>query len=830
MSSEQVPVISARTADGAVSPVAYRLNCTDENGRVTSVVVFPGHLHLRAHKYRMDGYDVETEPLFELPEEMVMLWMGRQLLKAASDDDKNQLNELLERAIGRSARLQSGEIARHGLETLFVAVRRHDDEVTALVFPRADGAIYSRYQREWVRTSERFRPDDEDPMRMIPVGVGVVGLFDERRVAGWHVGLAELKRAKLIIEEGTPGDARRKAARILNRLRAGRRNERIHTLEGDTFTMAMIENEGPRGQRSVPFVSNATKGAASKRGGSATAGRSLAPASRHSGGCPSASSDKPRDPIAEAEESIFAVVQRMRSGQSPLSIARPFVPLEETARFGVEHLGHTSLGQTLTWAHTHVAQLPDLVSKEIEGLYGVSLQVLNPTCRTIGQQFLELRSCCSRWDVFAARCLGTAHATLEELGARFGLTRERIRQIVKRESEILRTGFPTVAPGFVDALATLKEHFGVAVSVGGVEDQLWRNSTTLDGFSEHEAEYQALLLWLAGYQKLDGYWTLDPDHRTKDKRRADSLLGDTWLISQEQLDELALGKELDHRSEWRVIGHGWRLRLDGSAAQKAGRILALTLRPMTPREIVAHLSDGTTERNLANQLSGSDLFCRTDKYGSVALVDWGMEEYSGIVEEIRQRVERGDGTASAAAIVVEFTTKFGVSESSIRSYLKSALFKVEGDVVTLVEDPEAAFRPRDPGTVKGSIHTDLGWGQVVTITQQHLGGYSFVVNPHIAAANGIPMATDVLVPLWVDRQPAGSTASLIWRPKSLSGVDVGRCRQALIQGGIQPGSELVVVPAPEAIHILTDMGTAAAAVQWENEDTEPDPAIDFLLE
>lgn len=81
-----------------------------------------------------------------------------------------------------------------------MAVRPGEDEVTALVFTRADRAIYSRFEREWVRTTETFRPDDEDPMGMHPVKAGAVMLFDDRTAAGAHVGLAELKASKLTIE------------------------------------------------------------------------------------------------------------------------------------------------------------------------------------------------------------------------------------------------------------------------------------------------------------------------------------------------------------------------------------------------------------------------------------------------------------------------------------------------------------------------------------------------------------------------------------------------------------------------------------------------------
>ncbi len=340
-----------------------------------------------------------------------------------------------------------------------------------------------------------------------------------------------------------------------------------------------------------------------------------------------------------------------------------------------------------------------------------------------------------------------------------------------------------------------------------------------------------MLLWLAGYKQHEGYWTLDPDHCAKTADAVTSVLGSSWLLSEHDLIEAGLSRDVIlAQPGWRDIGRGWFLRLDGGAKQKAARILALTLRPMTAQELAAVLNDGTTDRNLTNQMSASDIFCRVDKHGRVALVEWGVEAYSGIAEEIRQRIERGDGRASVAAIIAEFTTTFGVSESSVRAYLNGALFNVDGDAVTLAADPSAMFNRRHPGTVKGSTLTDVGWGQTVATTTQNLEGYSFIVNPHIAAANKLELGADLLVPLWIDDEQANDKVSLIWRSTSLNGVDVGRARRALLESGIEAGSELVIVPTPDGVHFFTEQPAAKIdAPVDDDDDGMSDPALDFLF-
>lgn len=537
-----------------------------------------------------------------------------------------------------------------------------------------------------------------------------------------------------------------------------------------------------------------------------------------------------RDPIAAAESSIGDAVALLRELGTPFGTG-PTVRLDATARFGAERLGHSTLGQTLDWVRQNAEQVPDVVAEEVAALGDVRLRALNPNVRSLGEQFSELRDACYRWEVFAARCLAWPAPTLETLGDRYGVTRERIRQIAQRDTEFIESELERLAPGLAAARDRLRERFGVAVLVGGDEDRAWKEQTRIPDHPQLEGELHSLLLWLAGYEQHEGSWTIDPDHGTKAAEAVASALGSSWLLSEHDLLETGLSRDvMMERPEWRDIGGGWFLRLDGGAKQKAERILALTLRPMTAQELATALDDGTTDRNLANQMSASDIFCRVDKHGSVALVEWGLEEYSGIAEEIRQRIERGDGQASVAAIIAEFTTTFGVSESSVRSYLNGALFNVDGDAVTLAADPGAAFNRRHPGTVKGSTLTDAGWGQTVTTTTQNLDGYSFVVNPHIAAANKLELGADLLVPLWIDHEQASDEVSLIWRPTSLNGVDVGRARRALLESGIEAGSELIIVPTPEGVHFFTDQPDAPNdGAVGDDSGCGSDPALDFLF-
>lgn len=194
--SDQIPVISARSPDGSPVPVAFRLIIKDAEGNVSTGLVFPEGRHWWVREERENGREVEVEPLFELPDEMVTPWIVNQVLSVAPAADVAPLKELLGRATRRAAQLRSGEIALHRRETLFVAVRPGEDAVRDLAFTARGGANYARQGHEWVRQP---LSDLDDPVVLHPVKSGAVALFDERSETNLEVLLSELAAKKLTL-------------------------------------------------------------------------------------------------------------------------------------------------------------------------------------------------------------------------------------------------------------------------------------------------------------------------------------------------------------------------------------------------------------------------------------------------------------------------------------------------------------------------------------------------------------------------------------------------------------------------------------------------------
>ena len=401
--------------------------------------------------------------------------------------------------------------------------------------------------------------------------------------------------------------------------------------------------------------------------------------------------------------------------------------------------------------------------------------------------------------LLADREFQQARPTLATLGRDRGVTGEAVRRKVARDALMIRGLLASDQFRAVRwAAERLQAEFGLAVPADSGVVERWKAR-----LGEHRFE---ALRWIARYV-YDDDWLLHGATTTRSglAQALDDAAGDEWLFKVEHLlgrlpgpvrPEAAL-RFLMESGVWRDIGDGWLVRWDGPLQVKAERVLHLTGRPMTPTELIEAIGYGS-EGSLKNQ-RGSALV-RIDKQFHLALPEWGYEEYEGITTEIDQRIERGGGVASISAILMEFVSDFGVSESSVRMYLESGPYVILGDEVRHLTD-----RGYTPNSVAGRQHAvkvgDI-WGQRVTVAEHNLKGYSFGLDRDIAAHNGLQPEDSLLVPAIHGGVVVGE-ASLIWRLTNLQGtVDVGRLSSVLNELDIKAGDDILIVPTREACTVL----------------------------
>lgn len=460
-------------------------------------------------------------------------------------------------------------------------------------------------------------------------------------------------------------------------------------------------------------------------------------------------------------------------------------------------LGGDSVGDLLA-AYRQDADLPDEVRTEVEEFLATRLPDPLHASASLAELIDSIVHEAGDPELLVAREGSREQPTLEVLGQQRGVTRERIRQKLAKDSQKVRTALGAGRyQGLRWAIERMQSELGVVARV---------SSDTVADWSQRLGDQRfQILRWLGGYVYRDG-WLLQGSGALADLTAAlDEATDGAWLVKAQDLrNELEIAVSGDTALEfllasgaWRDIGDGWMVRWDGPIQVKAERVLQLTGRPMTPAELVKAIGSGS-EGSIKNQ-RGSRLV-RIDKHFRLALSDWGFEEYEGIAREIDQRIERGNGTASVAAIIEEFVRVFGVSESSVRTYLESGPYVISGDEVRALED-----RGYTPASVVGRRHAvrvgDL-WGQRFRVANANLTGYSFGLDRDVAALNGIQPDDSLLVPA-VNNGSLVGEASIIWRLTNLNGtVDVGRLSTVLKELDVDEGEEIILVPTREVCTIF----------------------------
>jgi hypothetical protein len=460
-------------------------------------------------------------------------------------------------------------------------------------------------------------------------------------------------------------------------------------------------------------------------------------------------------------------------------------------------IGGDTVGDLIS-AYSAGVNLPNAVRAEVEELLGTRLPDAPLSSASLPDLVDQIVQEATDPDLLVARECAREQPTLEALGKLRGVTRERVRQKVAKDVAKVREALGSARyQGLQWAVQRLRDDLGLVAPANSKAVAEWSDRIGEDRFQ--------VLRWLGGYDYRDDWLIRGSEALPALTAALDKAIDGAWLVrAQDVRDELEPAVDGDTALEfllasgaWRDIGDGWLVRWDGPIQAKAERVLRLACRPMTPAELVEAIGSGS-EGSIKNQ-RGSRLV-RIDKRFRLALSDWGFEEYEGITREIDQRIERGDGRASVAAIIEEFVRDFGVSESSVRTYLESGPYVLSGDEVRHLED--RAYTPASVLGRRHAVRVGESWGQRFTVAGTNLNGYSFGLDRDIAAHNGIQPDDSLVVPAIHNDHKVGE-ASIIWRLTNLNGtVDVGRLSSVLKAMGVEEGDEVVVVPTPQACTVF----------------------------
>lgn len=304
--------------------------------------------------------------------------------------------------------------------------------------------------------------------------------------------------------------------------------------------------------------------------------------------------------------------------------------------------------------------------------------------------------------------------TLEELSRTFGLSRERVRQLqVVAERRLTEAAAGRDWAEVRWRAQRLRHRLGASIRLQSQEAQA-AIAEQLAGLPPGEHDFTtSILLWLAGPYRLNGQtgWIhtgpataagppadMNFLEGVSDQGRIDAeqlrgILSELGLVPAAQDDWL-------HRERRIRDLNGALLLWTGTVADKAATALEAIGQPASAEEINAIIGEGHNLRAVRGRLLGDDRFVRTDRL-RIGLRQWGLEEYSSIVDEIAEEIERTGGEADATTLIATVAQRFNLRVASVESYAGVPRFVISEGRIRL-------RRPDEPYLPSRTIFDETG--------------------------------------------------------------------------------------------------------------------------
>jgi hypothetical protein len=483
--------------------------------------------------------------------------------------------------------------------------------------------------------------------------------------------------------------------------------------------------------------------------------------------------------VAEQAASAGAAVEHVRPSDDEASgygreaaelgeAASPFVEpdavsnsLRLIAAWGVFERGGGDLAEVLGRALAEDA-LPDEVADAAEYLRSADLK---EWARSLAprfdpwlslRQFLATISDDDRALLDRRLCSLTGADTLDQLGVRRSLSRERIRQIESRLAKRLQSLAASSDVPLGRSVQRVRDSLGLAIQVShlpATEAMAELGVASVEGLEERA------LLWLAGPYQLAGDWLVrrpaqQAIDRSRDLLRQLTSSGPVPITDAEDtLEEFGIART--EARDWIVSVGGFRIHDDvlvrwgGSMADKAEVMLRLAGIPMSRDQLATGLGPGTNRRSMVNQLYRDPRFKRTG-VRHFGLADWEHDEYTGVADEIAQEIDRQGGEASMDHLVTFVSSTYGVSPTSVRAYALGPQFeRSPSGSIRLRAESRPSGRRAAPEATRGAFVVYGAWSYRIRVTDQHLRGSGSVLPASIAHLFGLePLGTVDLASPW----------------------------------------------------------------------------------
>ena len=286
--------------------------------------------------------------------------------------------------------------------------------------------------------------------------------------------------------------------------------------------------------------------------------------------------------------------------------------------------------------------------------------------------------------MFGERVLADSPKTLDQVGLDFGVTRERVRQIVERLSGQVHERLESVrfrGLRWLGYEVTRKSGGLLSVSSGAIGWPGFRDA--LEALDERSI--RIFLILVCRMELEQEWWVLQ---ETRDARQ--SIIAEVFA-SGSLSHPTALAKlpaRLDPRFAREFLVATKQVRwfeetlLPASCSMEAIAVIVLRTagRPLALETIHQKLTSGwrpgASESGLRNALLSSAQVSRCSSF-EWALNEWGLATYSGVTDSIQREIEAAGGVCDVESMVARIVAADRVAESTVRAYLKAPRFSLE---------------------------------------------------------------------------------------------------------------------------------------------------------
>jgi hypothetical protein len=382
--------------------------------------------------------------------------------------------------------------------------------------------------------------------------------------------------------------------------------------------------------------------------------------------------------------------------------------------------------------------------------------------------------------VLRDRVMADTPVSLDDLGKRYEVSRERIRQIETRllarltdrtrEGDLLSLA-TIVADGIgslVPLRALVQRHPTLGEHVPSIDQPVWRFLDRLDD----------------AYEIKDGWCARGTlaDAVARTRSELVRLAGERAFVELAAVDD-----DLELSEGWLeycgvTLLHGCALPGRAGMLDRAEVVLHTRQEQMTADELVAAVGVERSVRSLRNQLSEDPRFSRVDRE-EWALAAWGLTGYLPIRAMIGRSLDAAGGEMTLDDLIGDIATRFDVSPRSIVTFATSFPYITTKGVVRRRRRRDMR-RPRRKGLAqtRALYRHDDGVRLRVVVNSEHLRGSGSA----LPAALGEEIDLSIGEAKTLVRREAEGTIHVSWRgPQIILGsVRAEFEKRGLVEGDV----------------------------------------------